>query len=67
MIDIESYFQLLKAKQAYTVWDNGEKDSAWNFLGKKHLETCDIKCIQNFSFNDKKLFPQMNSLPEFYE
>ncbi len=55
------------AKWAYRVWDNGEQDSAWNFLAKKYLETFNVNCIQKFSFNDKKVFPQMNSLPEFYQ
>ena len=57
MIDIESYLQSLKAKWDYRAWDNGEQDSAWNFLAKMYLETFDVNCIQKFSFNDKKLFP----------
>ncbi len=36
-IDIESYFQSLKAKWAYRVWGNGQPDSAWNFIVKNVL------------------------------
>ncbi len=58
MIDIESYFQSQNAKWAYRAWGNGEQNSAWNVLAKKYFKTFDLKCIQNFSFNNKKLFPQ---------
>ncbi len=45
MIDIELYFQSLKAKWAYRALANWGQDSAWNFLNKKYLETSDANCI----------------------
>ena len=65
MIDIESQFSALKALWMSRI----QKDSnlIWAFLPKHYIMKCTSNMVLNMNFTDKKQFPRLKMIPDFYQ